>query len=68
MTAGKQTYDFNHIDDVVDGLIEALNFKKEKRIFHKFGIWHQEKKCRLSHSLNKFGKNTTHLVKLFFQN
>ena len=31
MTAGKQTYDFNHIDDVVDGLIEALNFKKKKK-------------------------------------
>ena len=37
MTAGKQIYDFNHIDDVVDGLIEALNFKKEKKNFPQ--VW-----------------------------
>ena len=37
MTAGKQRYDFNHIDDVVDGLIEALNFKKRKKNFPQ--VW-----------------------------
>ena len=37
MTAGKQIYDFNHIDDVVDGLIEALNFKKRKKKFPQ--VW-----------------------------
>lgn len=29
MSSGLQTYDFNHVDDVVDGLIETLNFKKK---------------------------------------
>ena len=30
MTSGHQTYDFNHINDVIDGLIECLNFKENK--------------------------------------
>ena len=37
MTSGKQIYDFNHIDDVVDGLIRALNFKR--RIFFFPQVW-----------------------------
>ena len=37
MTSGKQIYDFNHIDDVIDGLIQALNFKR--RIFFSPQVW-----------------------------
>ena len=33
MTSGHQTYDFNHIDDVVDGLIKCLNFKIKNKNF-----------------------------------
>tara|TARA_X000000950_G_C13907870_1_gene657704 strand:+ start:2802 stop:3650 length:849 start_codon:yes stop_codon:yes gene_type:complete len=34
MTSGNQKYDFNHIDDVVEGLISTLNFnKKNKKSF-----------------------------------
>ena len=33
MTSGHQTYDFNHINDVIDGLIECLNFKKKNKSF-----------------------------------
>lgn len=29
MTSGFQKYDFSHIDDVVEGLIQTLNFKKK---------------------------------------
>ena len=38
MTSGHQTYDFNHIDDVIDGLIDCINFKVKNKIFHKNGI------------------------------
>ena len=37
ITSGKRIYDFNHIDDIVDGLIQALNFKKKKKIFPQ--VW-----------------------------
>ena len=37
MTSGKQIYDFNHIDDVIDGLIQVLNFKR--RIFPFPQVW-----------------------------
>ena len=33
MTSGKQIYDFIHIDDVVDGLIQCMNFKKKTKNF-----------------------------------
>ncbi len=33
MTSGHQTYDFNHIDDVIDGLIECINFKVKNKSF-----------------------------------
>ena len=33
MSSGYQKYDFNHIDDVVEGLIEATDFKKRKKTF-----------------------------------
>ena len=33
MTSGNQVYDFNHIDDVVDGLVDCINFKKKGKIF-----------------------------------
>ena len=33
MTSGHQTYDFNHIDDVIDGLIECINFKIKNKSF-----------------------------------
>ena len=33
MTSGYQTYDFNHIDDVIDGLIECTNFKTKNKKF-----------------------------------
>ena len=29
MSSGAQKYDFNHIDDVIDGLIQTLNFEKK---------------------------------------
>ena len=38
MTSGHQTYDFNHINDVIDGLIECLNFKRKIKVSHKNGI------------------------------
>jgi len=31
MTSGHQKYDFNYIDDVIDGLITTLNFKKKNK-------------------------------------
>ncbi len=37
ITSGKQIYDFNHIDDTVDGLIQALNFKKKNKNFPQ--VW-----------------------------
>ena len=33
MTSGHQTYDFNHIDDVIDGLIDCINFKVKNKNF-----------------------------------
>ena len=33
MTSGFQTYDFNHIDDVIEGLIECINFKIKNKSF-----------------------------------
>ena len=33
MTSGNQKTDFNYIDDVIDGLIDAINFKKKKKKF-----------------------------------
>ena len=33
MTSGHQTYDFNHIDDVIDGIIDCANFKKKNKNF-----------------------------------
>ena len=36
MTSGHQTYDFNHINDVIDGLIECL-IQKENKVSHKNG-------------------------------
>ncbi len=33
MTSGIQRYDFNHIDDVINGLISTLNFKKKNKKF-----------------------------------
>ncbi len=33
MSSGYQKYDFNHVDDVVDGLLDALNFKKKNKKF-----------------------------------
>ena len=38
MSSGYQKYDFNHVDDVVDGLLDTLNFKKRIKNFHKLGI------------------------------
>ena len=32
MTSGNQKTDFNYIDDVIDGLIDAINFKKQKKL------------------------------------
>ena len=59
MTSGYQTYDFNHVDDVISGLIDCLNFKKKNKKFpqewdlasgksmsvRKFAnkIWHKNK-------------------------
>lgn len=37
MTSGQQTYDFNHIDDVVRTLFECTNFKKKIKYFLKNG-------------------------------
>ena len=37
MSSGYQKYDFNHIDDVVDGLIKATDFKKRKKTFPQ--VW-----------------------------
>ena len=37
MSSGYQKYDFNHIDDVVEGLIGATNFKKRKKTFPQ--VW-----------------------------
>ena len=37
ITSGKRIYDFNHIDDTVDGLIQALNFKKKNKNFPQ--VW-----------------------------
>ena len=37
INSGKQIYDFNHIDDTVDGLIQALNFKKKNKNFPQ--VW-----------------------------
>jgi len=37
MSSGYQKYDFNHIDDVVEGLIEATDFKKRKKTFPQ--VW-----------------------------
>ena len=31
MSSGNQITDFNHIDDVVDGIIDATNFSKNKK-------------------------------------
>ena len=31
MSSGLQTYDFNHIDDVIDGLIKTLDFRKNTK-------------------------------------
>ena len=31
MSSGYQRYDFNHIDDVVTGLIDALDFRKKNK-------------------------------------
>ena len=31
MSSGYQTYDFNYIDDVIEGLIQTLNFKKKNK-------------------------------------
>ena len=46
MTSGHQKYDFNHIDDVVDGLISTLNFKKKnKKAFPKNGNLLLENAC-----------------------
>ena len=44
MTSGIQKTDFNYIDDVIDGLIDVINFKKKKK-FLKYGIWVQGKPC-----------------------
>ena len=33
MTSGKQIYDFVHIEDVAEGLIECCNFNKKNRRF-----------------------------------
>ncbi len=33
MTSGNQTYDFNHIDDVIDGLIECIDFRVKNKNF-----------------------------------
>jgi len=33
MSSGVQKYDFNHIDDVIEGLIKTLDFKKKKKNF-----------------------------------
>ena len=30
MSSGDQLTDFNHIDDVVDGILDATNFDKKK--------------------------------------
>ena len=37
ITSGQHIYDFNHIDDIVDGLIQALNFKKKNKNFPQ--VW-----------------------------
>jgi len=33
MTPGKQIYDFNHIEDIVDGLLDAINFNRKSKYF-----------------------------------
>lgn len=33
MTSGNQTYDFNHIDDVIDGLIKCIDFRIKNKNF-----------------------------------
>ena len=37
MTSGNQKTDFNYIDDVVNGLIEVINFEKKNKQFPQ--IW-----------------------------
>ena len=37
MTSGNQKTDFNYIDDVIDGLIDVINFKKKNKKFPQ--IW-----------------------------
>ena len=47
MTSGGQKTDFNYIDDVVNGLIDATNFKIKDKNFLKFGI------CALENNVSK---------------
>ena len=69
MSSGYQKYDFNHIDDVVEGLIEATDFKKRKKTFPQVWDFASGKSMSVRTFAKKiWNKNNSKSSILFFKN
>lgn len=66
MTSGKQIYDFIHIDDVVDGLIDSLNFNKKNKFFPQEWDLASGKSTSVKNFASKIWKNNQAKAKIFF--
>ena len=67
MSSGYQKYDFNHIDDVVEGLIEATDFKKRKKTFPQVWDFASGKSMSVRTFAKKFGIRIIQKAVSFFQ-
>tara|TARA_B110000285_G_scaffold234783_1_gene312995 strand:+ start:2139 stop:2990 length:852 start_codon:yes stop_codon:yes gene_type:complete len=66
MTSGQQTYDFNYIDDVVDGLIKCLDFKIKNRKFPQEWDLASGKSMSVRQFANRIWKKNKSKGKIFF--
>ena len=67
MTSGKQIYDFIHIDDVVHGLIQCMNFEKKTKNFPQEWDLASGKSISVKSFAEKIWKKIKQKVKYFSQ-
>lgn len=66
MTSGHQTYDFNHIDDVIDGLIQTLDFNYRNKNFPQEWDLASGKKMSVREFARRIWKNNKAKSKIYF--